>query len=198
MSFKVLFDANVLCQLYPSEICFQFASNELFLPLWSEKIFDEMREYGKSKIVQKPNLILGINKRIDIISNIYKDSCVYGFEHLEPTIILPDPGDAHILAAAIQGKAAVIVTNNVKHFPNEILDEYGIDVYTPDEFFQLQHGLMPETVIVSIAEMLNRWDNPHTETEKFLKDIEEVFPLFAAILFENKGNIDFRRSMLDK
>lgn len=46
------------------------------------------------------------------------DCLVEGFETLIPTLELPDPDDRHVLAAAIVGRADVIVTYNLKDFPN--------------------------------------------------------------------------------
>ena len=50
------------------------------------------------------------------------DCLVTGFEELIDSLELPDPEDRHILAAAIRSQAGVIVTYNVKDFPEEVLD----------------------------------------------------------------------------
>ncbi len=47
---------------------------------------------------------------------------------------LPDPGDHHILAAAVKAGADVIVTFNLKHFPEESLSPHGVRSSHPDHF----------------------------------------------------------------
>jgi hypothetical protein len=59
---------------------------------------------------------------------------VTGYEDLVASIALPDTGDCHVLAAAIAGGCDVIVTQNLKHFPLDVLAAYGIEAQHPDEF----------------------------------------------------------------
>lgn len=60
------------------------------------------------------------------------DSIVTGYESLIPALVLPDSDDRHVLAAAIVGRCDVIVTDNLKHFPEEELSLYGLDAQHPD------------------------------------------------------------------
>jgi len=61
-------------------------------------------------------------------------AAVQAAEYLIPLLALPDPNDRHVLAAAIVGRCDVIVTQNLKHFPEAALTPYGIRAEHPDEF----------------------------------------------------------------
>jgi hypothetical protein len=62
------------------------------------------------------------------------DALVTGYEHLIAGLWLPDLDDRHVLAAAIHGRADVIVTANLRHFPAKILKQSGIEPRHPDQF----------------------------------------------------------------
>jgi hypothetical protein len=64
------------------------------------------------------------------------DCLVTGHEDLAKHLELPDPGDRHVLAAAIIGRADVIVTCNLRDFPTNVLTRYGIDAQHPDIFIR--------------------------------------------------------------
>jgi death-on-curing protein len=57
-----------------------------------------------------------------------RDCLVTGYEGLIPALELPDPDDRHVLAAAIVGRCDVIVTQNLKDFPegNNLLSSPGV------------------------------------------------------------------------
>jgi len=62
------------------------------------------------------------------------DSLVSGYEHLIPSIELPDPNDRHVVAAAHHAKARRIVTFNLRDFPAVRLDPWGLTAQHPDAF----------------------------------------------------------------
>ncbi|HCD4228994.1 TPA: PIN domain-containing protein [Corynebacterium striatum] len=87
---------------------------------------------------------------------------------------MPDPDDAHVLAAAIQGRADVIVTFNVKDFPRDDLHRYGIDVQTPDEFLLNQLDLDPDEVLDCLARQARALRNPPVQLEELLGSLERL------------------------
>ena len=62
------------------------------------------------------------------------DCLVTGYEGLIPTLVLPDPDDRHVLAAAIRGGAGLSITFNLGDFPQSVLDQFHIEALHPDEF----------------------------------------------------------------
>ena len=50
-----------------------------------------------------------------------RDALITGYEAFIETLVLPDPDDRHVLAAAIVGRCDVIVTQNLQDFPEDVL-----------------------------------------------------------------------------
>ena len=97
------------------------------------------------------------------------DALVTRYEQLIPALTLPDPNDRHVLAAAIRGGASVIVTNNLQDFPENFLEEYEIDVQTPDEFILHPIGLYPAEVCAAAEDHRASLHNPAMSREEYLE-----------------------------
>jgi hypothetical protein len=54
-----------------------------------------------------------------------------------------DPKDRHVLAAGIRATCEVLVTFNLKDFPDESVAAYDIEIVHPDEFLLDQLDLYP-------------------------------------------------------
>ena len=103
----------------------------------------------------------------------FADAAVEGYENLIPSFVnLPDPDDAHVVAAALKTRASIIVTENIKDFPNKILMPINIEAKTSDEFLadtiDLDHG----RAIPAIKKMRDRFKNPEKTAEALLLDME--------------------------
>jgi hypothetical protein len=57
-----------------------------------------------------------------------------GYEPQMAPLVLPDPDDGHVLAAAIHGRASIIVTSSLRDFPDTALTAHGITAMTVDAF----------------------------------------------------------------
>ncbi|MCD0160471.1 PIN domain-containing protein [Deinococcus sp. 6YEL10] len=125
-----LYDANVL---YPSllrNLLMHLAVSGLVAARWTDAIHDE---WGRNLLLNRPDLGAPRVQRIRaLMDQAVPDAQVTGYEALIESLSLPDPDDRHVLAAAIHAQADVIVTLNLKDFPREPLEPYGVQVMTPD------------------------------------------------------------------
>ena len=69
------------------------------------------------------------------------------------TLTLPDPNDRHVLAAAIVGRCDVIVTQNLKDFPEAALAHFEIEAQHPDEFICNHLSFAPGVVCGTVRKV---------------------------------------------
>lgn len=102
------------------------------------------------------------------------DAVVTGYEGIISNLTLPDPNDRHVLAAAIQGGADVIVTQNLKHFPAQALAPYEMAACDPDKFVLGLTGEKPTTVVAALAADRARLRNPGMTAAEYLASLEHA------------------------
>jgi hypothetical protein len=95
-----------------------------------------------------------------------------GYESLIEGLQLPDPNDRHVLAAAIRGRADVIVTMNLKDFPADVLAPFGIEAQHPDEFVLHLLDLAPGSVCKAADAHRQRLRNPPKTIDEYLDMLE--------------------------
>jgi hypothetical protein len=111
------------------------------------------------------------------------DCLIEGYQHLIPSLSLPDEGDCHVLAAAIHGKAEVILTYNLRHFPKNALAPFGVAAEHPDKFLTALVGRSADAVKEVLEEMRLRKTRPEVSREELLRKIEnQKLPQFVAKL----------------
>ena len=54
------------------------------------------------------------------MKRVLPEADMRGYEHRIDGLVLPDPADRHVLAAAIEAGAGVILRFNLKDFPTEV------------------------------------------------------------------------------
>ena len=96
------------------------------------------------------------------------DALVTKYEYLIPRLRLPDPNDRHVLAAAVRGKADVLVTANLRHFPASTLEKYGIEPLHPDTFLGRLLDNGPMIVVKAAEEHRISLKNPPKTIDQYL------------------------------
>ncbi|MGA2229570.1 MAG: PIN domain-containing protein [Tepidisphaeraceae bacterium] len=128
----VLYDA---CVLYPAplrDLLMQLSTADLFRARWTERIH---AEWMRSVLDNRPDLTRAQLERTRRLMDAHVLDClVTGYENLIDGLVLPDPDDRHVLAAAIAAGASLIVTYNLHDFPRRILARHRIEAQHPDAF----------------------------------------------------------------
>ncbi len=138
------------------DLLFWFAHDDHYTPKWSKHIFDEWIDVMKRK-----NIIeLEIKKRINWANQAFPDALVKNYEGLIENLTLPDPKDRHVLAAAIKTNANIIVTNNLKDFPEEYLKSYEFSAKSADDFLTETIDLNPKIAIKAFRKLVLHRRNP--------------------------------------
>ncbi|MDB5942424.1 MAG: hypothetical protein JWQ13_1990 [Ramlibacter sp.] len=155
--YTAVLDANVLYPALLRDVLLSLAHADLYSAKWTVHIREE---WMRSLLKDKPAMRAQIAAAAATMEDAIPDCLVTGYEHLIEGLALPDPDDRHVLAAAIAGHADAIVTWNEKDFPDEMLDPFGIELQTPDEFVVNQLMLKGHVALAAIKAMRERWERP--------------------------------------
>lgn len=141
----------------------------LFRARWTDRIHDEWI----TALLRKPSsgTLDQLERTRRLMNSAVLDCLVTGYDRLIDTLVLPDPGDRHVLAAAICGRASVIVTSNLKHFPESTLEDFGIEAQHPDVFVRHLIDLAPEIVCRVIEEQRASLKNPPLDRDSLLDNL---------------------------
>lgn len=129
---EAVYDANLLYSAPLRDFLLRLVSPKLVKPYWSKEIQDE---WIRSLFRKRPDLLPErLERTRREMDREFPESLVSGYEHLIPMLQLPDPDDRHVLAVAIHAKAPLIVTSNLKDFPDDVLARYHVEAISPDDF----------------------------------------------------------------
>jgi predicted nucleic acid-binding protein len=140
-------DACVLYPFHLRNIIVQAAVDRLFEARWTDEIHQEwMLALSVSGNIPMERL----RNTLRLMKGALPDATVCGYERHFSEISLPDPDDRHVLAAAIEGQASIIITWNLRHFPRYIR-RFGVWRLTPDAFLADLYEKVPDLTIASLA-----------------------------------------------
>ena len=164
--FTALLDANILYPAPMRDIFLQLAVDDLFRAKWTADIH---REWIRALLRNEPHrdraTLEHTRNRMDQAT---RDCLVTGYETLIPALDLPDPNDRHVLAAAIVGRCDVIVTCNLRDFPEDAVVPYGLEVLHPDDFLTNHLDLMPGPFCDAVRKIRARLVAPPLSVQDYL------------------------------
>jgi hypothetical protein len=93
-----------------------------------------------------------------------------------------EPGDRHVLAAAVRTKAEVLVTSNLRHFPKRSVEPHGIRVQSPDAFLLERLNQAPAQMLRVLWDQAAEFQAPPMTTWEVLDRLARTAPKYAAAL----------------
>src|SRR2546421_8388562 len=119
-SLIVVLDACVLFNAALRDTLLRAAEAELYRAQWSQEIVDELVR----NLVAEGRMTEDQARRLEAVLQVaFPEAFVKGYDTLIPALTC-DHKDRHVLAAAIPAHAQLLVTTNLKHFPDRSLAPY--------------------------------------------------------------------------
>ena len=133
--FAAVLDTSVLWPSRQRDFLLSLAIAGLYRPLWSDAILEELEYHETAKRAGRGSdaTAAAAARLVGRMRAAFDDAVVTGWEPLDGSYSLPDPDDEHVVAAAVVGRADVIVTHNFKDFPEDRVPKH-IQVVSPAEF----------------------------------------------------------------
>lgn len=191
--YTALIDACSLVSVLRRNTLLSLAEAEFYRVRWSDKILLETQR-AISKILDKKGYqdhSERAEKSVCDMQSAFTEAMVDNYEHLYGSLPdLPDPNDAHVIAAAIKAKADVIVTENIRDFPDQLVSDFGLEIITADAFITDTMTLHMPSAISAIRCMRMRFQNPQITPELLITKYEDSgLMLTAEILSDHVDNL---------
>lgn len=173
--FTAFVDACSLADVLRRDLLLTLAAAGFFRLRWSSVVLDEVeRSIRRIKAGDGDTVAADQAARARrAMERAFPEASVDDFDAFLPVCAdLPDPGDAHVVAAAMKAQAAVIVTENLKHFPRELLAPLNMDVRSSDVFLADTIALEPGRAVRAVRMMRERYAKPEMTAPHLLTRME--------------------------
>jgi predicted nucleic acid-binding protein len=172
----VVLDACVLANFSLCDTLLRLAeAPRLYEPKWSEQVIRETTRTLESKLGWPSSLTAYLQAELRAH---FGEAWISGYESLIPQMT-NDEKDRHVLAAAVQGQAPIIVTFNLRHFRREHSEPWGIRALHPQSF--LSEIFRQEQSVVMTKLEQQAADRGRT-LRQLLNILNATVPEFVAII----------------
>jgi predicted nucleic acid-binding protein len=154
VSYSAVLDTCVLHPAYLRDTLLRLAAADLFMPIWSHEILDELSNSLAPLMGEH-----SVDRIIARMAIAFPDALISGHGPLVPTM-MNHPKDRHVLAAAVHASAVAVVTFNLSDFPADATEPFGIDVIHPDAFLLDLLDLAPHTCVSALRRQVAGYRRP--------------------------------------
>lgn len=183
------------CVLWPSlqrDFLLSLAIENLYRPLWSDAILDELEFHETRKLVQRGTAGVEAAQQakrlVQTMSTAFDDARVVEWEALDGSFGLPDPDDEHLVAAAVVGGAEAIVSDNIRDLPRGRVPAH-IQVIKPADFAANTVAVSPDAAIRALKTMSSRYSNPPLSWTEAFQILDSRYGMSEAVeLMKSAGS----------
>ena len=186
--FSAFLDTCVLVPSLSRDVLLEVAEQSVYRPLWSSEVLEELERTVRRLTAQRGVAPDVVDSYVGKIARPDEPGLPRRtgrrVEPLVETITLPDATDRHVVAAALSGRADVIVTENQKDFPPEQLP-VPMSSQTADTFLLDSLDLHPSAVLAAVRAVAMRTGRngpPRSSTEIATLLRDRQCPGFGAAL----------------
>lgn len=174
--FPVILDSCVLYPMYLRDTLLRAAEKGLYQVHWSQEILDgAIRNLVANQQITKTQADY-LQKQLN---KAFPEALVEVTERLIPCMD-NHQGDRHVLATALIAKAQVIVTDNLKHFPEKSLRQFRVEAQSADQFLTSLYDLFPKAMIEVIQIQSYSLKKPALSIGELLNLLEKSVPTFVS------------------
>lgn len=151
---RAFLDANVFVMNWTTDVILTLSEWGLISPYWSDRVMSEAADAIREVKGIDPSRYIGaIRDAFDCAEVIVTDADLVEIE-------LPDPNDRHVIAGAHEADCSVIVTYNLKDFPDSALTGIGMHAMHPDELLSDIAKDNPERTYAAIETLISSKRRP--------------------------------------
>jgi predicted nucleic acid-binding protein len=176
--FRVVLDACVLANYGVANLLLLLAEKpRLYLPVWTDEILEETRRTQVNHLGWEVRLADSFQSSL---RSAFPEALVTGYEHIVGQCS-NDEKDRHVLACAIHCSSEVILTFNLKDFPEEALTPWGISARHPQDYLMTLFDLEPLQVMHLLGAIAQKRG---CTLEDHLIDMGKFLPQFSTRLLD--------------
>lgn len=174
---RVFLDANVMVDAQVRDLVLRAAEARLIDVRWSSEVLDET---GRALIDRLGLPAPSVVTLLRAVTRAFPDAIVDGYEPLVGAFRLPDPDDRHVLAAAVRGECDILLTENLKDFPVDLLPASAdLLVCTIDDGIRLLAESYPAAIAAVVRDQVAALRRPPTRVGAFVDRLSARAPIGA-------------------
>ncbi len=176
---RIFLDTNILVDAQIRDIFFTIAEARLIDLRWSDEVLNETRNVLTNQRGIEPSRV---DYLISIIDAAFPESSVAAAKITPLPVALPDEDDLHVLSAAVDADCDLLVTNNLRDFPDGAVAPFGLSVLNADSAIAMLVQDFSERMPAIISRLLSELRKPPISVQEFLDRLKQRTPTAAQAL----------------